>query len=166
MATIDLGGAPSNEDCAQLGQTRNFVSINILEIRLYRAAILARYGIPPSPIWLTSGVNHHDFGTYRTLVAEFDETKLDDAGRDYIREVEDGLRSWIEAGFAPPITYRADRSADTHGLEADDIIHGAMMSTRPNPDGSYFPETNQALHENLKAAFPAVAARLQLPCEA
>ena len=30
--TIDLGGAPAEEDCAQLGQTDDFARINQLEV--------------------------------------------------------------------------------------------------------------------------------------
>ena len=31
---IDIGAAPSNADCAQVGQTREFATINRLEVRL------------------------------------------------------------------------------------------------------------------------------------
>ena len=30
--TIDLGGAPANEDCAQLGHTPDFAAVNRLEV--------------------------------------------------------------------------------------------------------------------------------------
>ena len=44
---IDLGGAPANEDCAQLGHTPDFERLNRLEVAAYRAAIIARFGPPP-----------------------------------------------------------------------------------------------------------------------
>ncbi len=34
---IDLGGAPANEDCAQLGHTPDFERLNRLEVATYRA---------------------------------------------------------------------------------------------------------------------------------
>jgi len=42
MDIVDIGGAPANEDCAQLGQTENFAAINRLEVDTYRAAIIDR----------------------------------------------------------------------------------------------------------------------------
>jgi len=36
---IDLGGAPANEDCAQLGHTPDFERLNRLEVAAYRAAM-------------------------------------------------------------------------------------------------------------------------------
>ena len=45
---IDLGGAPAEAECAQLGQTANFAAVNAFEVEAYRLAIVARYGLPPA----------------------------------------------------------------------------------------------------------------------
>ena len=45
--TLDLGGAPWNEDCAQIGHTPNFDLVNTAEAMLYRAALIAVAGLPP-----------------------------------------------------------------------------------------------------------------------
>ena len=41
---IDLGGAPAEEDCAQLGRTPDFEAVNAYEVFAYKLAIIARYG--------------------------------------------------------------------------------------------------------------------------
>lgn len=71
--TIDIGAAPANADCAQLGQTPDFERVNRFEIDAYRIAIIAIHGLPPQGCSLTSKANHHDFGTYRTLVLTIDD---------------------------------------------------------------------------------------------
>ncbi|MGE4404399.1 hypothetical protein [Pseudomonas sp.] len=153
--TVEIGAAPINEECAQLGQTEDFETINRLEVRLYRAALLAKYGVPPEGVTLRAKANAHDFGTYRELVVQIDDAAKDDpAAADYLSQVEDGLFSWLCAGFAPPITYGPGRSADFGGRTFDDIVRGAMLTTRPRPDGSFFPSDNETLHRNLRAAFP------------
>mgnify|MGYP000999456394 CR=1 FL=1 len=40
---FDLGGAPANEECAQLGQTIDFEAANTLEVMTYKLAIIARH---------------------------------------------------------------------------------------------------------------------------
>lgn len=153
--TVEIGAAPINEECAQLGQTKDFEAINRLEIRLYRAAIIARYGVPPEGVTLRAKANAHDFGTYRELVAEVsDAVKDDPAVAEYIAQVEDGLFSWLCAGFAPPVRYKPGGIADSEGRTFDQIVAGAVMTTRPKPDGSFFPPDNKTLHDNLCAGFP------------
>ena len=49
---IDLGGAPAEAECAQLGQTANFAAVNSFEVEAYRLAIVARYGPPPEGLSL------------------------------------------------------------------------------------------------------------------
>lgn len=152
--TVEIGAAPINEECAQLGQTNDFEAINRLEVRLYRAAIIARYGVPPEGVTLRAKANAHDFGTYRELVAEVsDAVKDDPAVAEYIAQVEDGLFSWLCAGFAPPVRYKPGCIADSEGRTFDQIVAGAMMTTRPKPDGSFFPPDNKTLHDNLCAGF-------------
>ena len=42
--TIDLGAGPAEEDCAQLGRSPDFDTLNILEIEAWRCALIARHG--------------------------------------------------------------------------------------------------------------------------
>lgn len=152
---IEIGAAPCNEDCAQLGRTENFETLNRLEITLYRAAIIAAYGVPPEGVTLGSKSNHHDFGTYRELVARVATDKADEPEVcAYIERIEEGLSSWISAGFPPPVQYDRDGTATTHVRDADESIRSAMMVTRPNAHGAFFPADNEHLHRNLLAAFP------------
>src|SRR3546814_8928096 len=67
-----LGGAPANEDCAQLGHTPDFERLNRLEVAAYRAAVIARCGPPPDGCALISITNRPDFGIYRTLGLRID----------------------------------------------------------------------------------------------
>lgn len=153
--TVEIGSAPANAECAQVGKTENFASINRLEVRLYRAAIIAKYGVPPEGVTLRAKANQHDFGTYRELIAELSDAKEGDPeATEYLDQIEDGLFSWLSAGFAPPIRYGPGGSADLGGRTFEDIVAGAMMTTRPKPDGSFCPAENETLHRNLREGSP------------
>lgn len=161
---IDIGGAPANEDCAQLGQTRDFDTVNTFEVFAYKLAIIARHGMPPEGCKLTAHANHHDFGTYCTLALKI-EDEDDEAVQAYAEAVEEGLGSWVEAGFAPPVAY--DGSVATIGrTDPSELVIGALLTTRPNPDGTFAVKDFATLHANLAAAFPqqAEAARQRLAC--
>ena len=47
MVSFSIGGAPSDEPCAQTGITTNWVTLQQLECTVYRAALIARFGVPP-----------------------------------------------------------------------------------------------------------------------
>jgi hypothetical protein len=59
---IDIGGAPANEECAQLGQTMDFEAANTREVMAYKVAMIARHGMPPEGCKLIVHTNRHDFG--------------------------------------------------------------------------------------------------------
>jgi len=159
--TIDLGGAPANEDCAQLGQTDDFDRLNRLEVKLYAVAMQARFGPPPEGCSFVTITNRHDFGTYHTLGLKFDEAvRYEPEVIDYFRAVEDGLGSWLEAGIAPPIQYD-DGVAVRVRSDVDTVIRGALATTRPNPDGSFAVPDFEILHGNLCRAFPEAAEALR-----
>ncbi|WP_334001086.1 hypothetical protein [Sphingomonas aurantiaca] len=101
---IDIGGAPANEDCAQLGQTPDFEAVNTFEVLAYKLAIIARHGMPPAGCKLGPHTNRHDFGVYRTLALHIEDEE-DEAVQAYAEAVEEGLGSWLEAGFTPPVIY-------------------------------------------------------------
>ena len=165
---IEIGAAPANADCAQVGQTADFDKINRLEVRLYAAAIQARYGAPPTGCTLEPVINRHDFGNYLTLALKVDDFHEDQpAVIGYVEAVADGLGSWLEAGLAPPIRYLADGSATTDGRDFDDLIMGALRTTRPGPDGTWPIAEFAVLHTNLTTIFPthadAVRQQMEFP---
>lgn len=159
---IDLGGAPANEDCAQLGQTPDFETVNTFEVMAYKLAIIARHGLPPVGCKLILRSNHHDFGTYRTLALRV-EDEDDETVAAYVEAVEEGLGSWLEAGFTPPVAYTGSLAKIEH-RDATELVIGALLTTRPNPDGTFPIADFATLHGNLSAAFPeqAEAARERL----
>jgi len=154
--TIDIGAAPANADCAQLGQTPDFERINRFEIDAYRIGIIAVYGMPPEGCRLTSKANRHDFGTYRTLVLTIDD-ESDPAVAAYAEAVEDGLGSWIEAAIATPVEYDGN-VATIPRPSLDEVTISALLSTRPGPSGSFAIPAFETIHANLSAAFPTLAA--------
>ena len=107
-------------------------------------------------------INRHDFGNYLTLALKVDDFHEDHpAVIAYVEAVQDGLTSWLEAGFSPPIRYLADRSATTDGRDYDEIILGALRTTRPGPDGTWPIGDFETLHINLTAAFATHAAAVR-----
>ena len=153
---IDIGGAPANEDCAQLGQTPDFQRVNTFEVFAYKLAIIARHGMPPAGCKLAPHINRHDFGVYTTLALHIQD-EADCAVEAYAEAVEEGLGSWIEAGFSPPVTYQGSVAR----IEREDpceLVIGALLTTRPSPDGTFAIPDFAILHRNLAAAFPEQAA--------
>ena len=154
---LDLGGAPANEDCAQLGHTNDFQRINQFEVHAYRIALIAVHGLPPQGCQLRPYINHHDFGMYRTLVLEIAADAPIAEARCYANKVEDGLSSWTEACISPPITYDGE-IATIARASREELVLGALMTTRPRPDGAFPLTAFETIHSNLAAAFPAEAA--------
>ena len=153
---LDLGAGPAEEDCAQLGQTPDFDTLNRLEIEAYKCARIARYGTPPRGCRLAGLSNRHDFGRYVTLVLHI-ENELDEAVAAYAERVEEGLATWVEAGFTAPVIYNG-QCPTVARHDPSEIIIGALTTTRPGPDGQFPVADFATLHGNLVAAFPAEAA--------
>ena len=158
--TIDLGGAPANEDCAQLGHTPDFATVNHFEVLAYRAALIAVYGAPPAGCRLAPITNRHDFGDYATLALVISDDAHLGSARAYATRVEDGLGSWLEAGMAPPITYDDARAIFTRD-SIRDVILGALSTTRPDERDGFPIPALATLHANLVAGFPEEAARFR-----
>jgi hypothetical protein len=118
-------------------------------------AIIACHGMPPAGCKLGPHTNRHDFGVYRTLALHID-TEDDDAVQAYAEAVEEGLGSWLEAGFTPPVTY-AGSVATIERPDHVELVIAALLTTRPNPDGTFPIAAFATLHGNLAAAFPQQA---------
>ena len=156
MPTIlDLGGAPAEAECAQLGQTANFAAVNGFEVEAYRLAIIARYGAPPAGCRLAELANDHDFGTYRTLALHVADEASPEA-QAYADQVEPGLGTWLEAGFTPPVTYTG-KTAIIPSTNPVELVIGALQTCRPGPDGRFPLPDFELIHGNLSRAFPEVA---------
>lgn len=160
---LHLGGAPSDEDCAQLGCTPAFAELNELEVETYRAAIIAVHGSPPEGYALRAHMNHHDFGGYQTLALV--KTATQAGGRtdvtkdaqDYAERIEAGLATWRDAMFPAPVSY-AQGSVATRNIDtAPDAIVRALIATRPSPDGTFATPALSLLHANLTKAWPMLA---------
>lgn len=166
---IDIGGTPANENCAQLGQTKDFERLNRLEVAAYKAAVIGRYGPPPAGCELVELRNPHDFGRYFTLgIRVADEDAAIAAAADYLEKVENGLGSWLEAGFRAPVSYD-DAGNPTEVRELSDVIVSALLITRPTPDGVFAIPENAVIYQHLVDAYPTAAAiaasRLTHACE-
>jgi hypothetical protein len=159
---IDLGGAPANEPCAQLGHTHDFADVNAFEVFAYKLAIIAMHGMPPAGSRLSVYANRHDFGTYRTLVLHI-EDEADEAVAAYAEAVEEGLSTWLSACFAPPIAYDG-KAVTIAQRDPTELVISALLVSRPAPDGSFAIPDFERVHTNLSAAFPdaAEAARARL----
>jgi hypothetical protein len=167
IGTDDLGGAPTNEDCAQICHTPNFAIVNTAEAMLYRAALIGVAGLPPAGINLRIKANAHDFGTYRTVEARIDDDQHDDSHASYLETLETGIAFWHQAGFAPPEFGKLTASDQLVSFVVE-AVASALRITRPSSTGTFFPESSGPIHRNLTAAFPEAAQRAfpegALPC--
>lgn len=71
MDRLDLGSAPSDEDCAQLGSDDYEVRAK-RECRALVNQLKRQCGTPPPNTRFRIKSNPHDFGTYYSVVIEFD----------------------------------------------------------------------------------------------
>ena len=156
--TIDLGGAPSDEGCAQLGHTEDFAKLNQLEVHASLAAIVAVYGAPPAGCELRTLFNHHDFGTYRTLGLVIDDSAPVHAARRYADEVEDGLCTWVEAAMRAPVEYREDGTRPAPSTLTQ-VLVSTIMTTRPTPDGRFPLPAFATILDNIATSCPEAAER-------
>lgn len=155
--TIDIGGTPANEPCAQIGQLNDFETLNRLEVAAYKAAMIARFGPPPEGCELVELRNPHDFGIYFSLgIRVKDEDQAIAAAAAYVDEAENGLGTWLEAGFRAPIDYDGDgQPIQVRDLES--VIVSALLITRPTPDGVFSIPENASIFQHLTDAYPKEA---------
>src|SRR3546814_5103261 len=94
---------------------------------------------PPDGCALISITNRHDFGIYRTLGLRIDAGafRRDPPVAAYAEAVQDGLGSWVEAGFATPVRYDDGRAPAVERDRIEDLVTGALIATRPAPTGRF-----------------------------
>lgn len=146
--TFTLGPCPTEEEPAQLGQTPDFARLNRLEVNCYQAALVARYGPPPSAACFERHGSDHDFGRYYELALRFDPQ--DAAATAYATLVDEGIGRWFHVGFTAPADYSPGDDPTLHHANVEAAIHSAISIMRPPyPDG-------ERMIANLRAHYPAI----------
>lgn len=151
----ELETTPCDEDCAQLGHTPDYAVIARCEALVHAAALQAFHGPAPAGTRFKVKANPHDFGTYYSLAFIIDTRPTSEIG-DYAAKLEEGLNTWLQAGFSPPYDHADKRYQECRTPE--DAIQGALGTTRPFPDGRWPYPDAERLHTNLRAAYPDIAA--------
>lgn len=101
--TMYIGPTPSDESCAQTGQTPDWETLQRFECAEYIIALRRRYGAEPANAALGIKRETHDAGAYFEVVCRYDPD--DKAASDYAYAVESGLSKWEEVGMTAPVTY-------------------------------------------------------------
>ena len=160
--TIELSGTPWDEPCAQIWRDSDpDASLRSREEALtYRAALIAVCGVPPQGYAIDVAGHDHDFGRYymARLVCPTDGA-LHDVGYEVL--VERGLAHWHEAVMPAPYSYGPNRecTAICNVSPSREAIERALIASRPSPDGRFALDLFAQIHANLRAAYPAHAAR-------
>jgi hypothetical protein len=79
MERLDLGSAPSQETCAQVG-SEDYAEKARRECRALIGQLIRTVGEPPAGVRFRIVGNPHDFGTYYTVVVEYDGNDTVSAG--------------------------------------------------------------------------------------
>jgi hypothetical protein len=77
MDHFDLGSAPSDQRCAQLGADRDYPERARCECRALINQFKRVCGEPPPGVFFRIMANPHDFGTYYTVAVHFDPKDAD-----------------------------------------------------------------------------------------
>src|SRR5438045_9314068 len=89
---LDIGSSPPGETCAQVG-TEDYPTRARRECRAYIALLRRVLGAEPAGAYLTIKRNPHDFGSYLSVVCEFDPDNQ--AAVDYAYRCEsNGPEQW------------------------------------------------------------------------
>ena len=155
--TLSIGTAPADEACAQTGVTEDWTELQKLEAATYRAALIAVHGPLPDGVTLPVMTYGHDFGSYVELEVRFDPD--DPIAADYAERLDNGLATWLDAGFTAPVEYDA-RSQPRPGSRrtANDCVVAALANARRLVAGGYATERETRAIANLTTAYPACAA--------
>ena len=154
--TLNIGTAPAEEACAQTGVTDDWIGLQQLEATTYRAALIAVHGPLPAGVAMPVMTYGHDFGSYVELEVRFDPA--DPLATAYADSVENGLASWMEAGFTAPVEYDGDSQIRPGSQRlANDCVVAALVGARRLDAGGYATERETRAIANLTAAFPNCA---------
>lgn len=78
MERLDLGSAPSHETCAQVG-IDDYAEKARRECRAWIGQLVRTLGEPPAGVRFRIAANPHDFGTYYSVVVEYDGNDVEAA---------------------------------------------------------------------------------------
>ena len=70
---IDVGSAPTHEDCAQVGSP-DYAARSVKECQTYIRQLRRLFGDEPDGAHLSVRANPHDFGTYYSAVCYYNES--------------------------------------------------------------------------------------------
>jgi hypothetical protein len=124
---IDIGPAPCDEDCAQIGQL-GFHERNMSECKRFIELIRATLGLEPEGARLGIKAHQHEFGTYREVVCYYDDEN--DKATEYAFRCESEVPSrWDDD---PEVTLRAlwTRKGVPKEMQ-DEIIRDAEAKAQP-----------------------------------
>ena len=110
MDHLDLGSAPSDEDCAQIGVDDNYEARARRECRALINQLKRMCGDPPPGTRFRIMANPHDFGTYYSVVIDFDPNDADAVAYAY-RCDEESPSEWDMAARLELDTARQDQRA-------------------------------------------------------
>lgn len=86
---LELGPAPIEEPCAQLGHTEDYPHVAKEECRRFIKLLREKFGAEPDGASLVIKANQHDFGTYYEVACKFDMNKKEAV--DYCYTLEANL---------------------------------------------------------------------------
>lgn len=153
---ICIGCVPLNEPFARVGATPDWLWLQGLEAETYRAALIARFGLPPEGFELA--IRHHDAAASvgSSIEARFD---ADNAGYlAYYEHVHRGLDNWSDANFPPPVCYDAD-GVERPGSRrhTHDCIVEALVTSYRVLGGGEIGDRARTITNNLTDAFEDLA---------
>jgi len=115
MDHLDLGSAPSDEDCAQLGVDDDYPVRAKRECRALIHQLTRLCGEPPPGARFRIMANPHDFGTYYSVVIDFDPNDADAVAYAY-RCDETSPSEWdVAARLELDAGRQRPRAATRHG---------------------------------------------------
>lgn len=120
--SIDIGPAPCQEDCVQVGQ-ENYERKARAECNRFIEAIRRKLGPEPEGAHLSVKSNPHDFGAYLSVVCSYDDEN--EAARQYAYRCEsDGPKTWHDVEYVPGTDGR-ERPAATGPNVCDSCLTAA-----------------------------------------
>ena len=103
---MDIGAAPSFEDCVQVG-TDDYMERSRAESLRYIEAIKKKLGEPPPGARLKLKYNPHDFGTYISVVCSYDDGNPEGIAYAMLCE-SDGPKDWNDVVPLPRCVFEVE----------------------------------------------------------
>lgn len=140
MVALSIGCVLLDEPFARTGAIPNWLWLQHLEAQTYRAALVARYGLPPEGFQLVIRNPDAAAGVGTAVEARLDADNA--ASLAYYEAVDAGLDSWSDVKFPAPVLYDADGAErpgtrrDTADCVVKAIIAAYQAMGRGDPGGS------------------------------